>query len=224
MTVEDALRETSKNVSKDFTSTTKAAYVAHIVQVYRKMAKNYDRGEFLTVPLRKAAVKMAQVKQGDKVLDICTGTGEAAAWFATEGAHVIGIDLSPDMLNIARSKYPLITFKLMDASELDFPDNSFDVVNIQSGLHNMPVPVIKNTLREMRRVSRRTVIITEPYVPKDRLLKVLVRYMKFYEFFEAADWKGYTNLDLKKEIQESGMKIETETSFVLGLFRSYKCR
>ncbi|MFX1521134.1 MAG: class I SAM-dependent methyltransferase [Promethearchaeota archaeon] len=220
----DGLREKSKNVSKDFKSTNKAAYIAHIVQVYHKMAKNYDRGEFLAIPLRKAAVKTAQVKQGDKVLDICTGTGEAAAWFAREGAKVIGIDLSPDMLTIARSKYPSITFKLMDASELNFSDKFFDVVNVQSGLHDMPVPVIKKTLREMRRVSRRTVIITEPYVPTDRLLKALVRYMNFSEFFEAADWKGYTNLDLRKEIQDSGMKIENETPFALGLFRIYKCR
>ena len=56
----------------------------------------------------------------------------------------------------------------------------------------------------MKRDTRRTVIITEPYVPRDRLLKVLVRYIKFNEFFEAAYWNGYTNLDLRKEIQDSG--------------------
>ena len=69
----------------------------------------YNRGEFLVVPLRQAAVKMAQVKKGDKFLDICTGTGEVAAWFVREGAKVIGIDLSPDMLKVARSKYPTIS-------------------------------------------------------------------------------------------------------------------
>ena len=40
-----------------------SAYVAHIVKVYHKMANSYDRGEFLAVPLRKAVVKMARVKE-----------------------------------------------------------------------------------------------------------------------------------------------------------------
>ncbi len=201
-----------------------ASHVTHIVNVYRKMAKNYDTGEFLRIPFRKMTVKMAEVKPKDKVLDICTGTGEVAAWFAREGANVTGIDLSPDMLVIAKTKYPSITFKIMDASKLNFPDESFDVVNVQLGLHDLPIPLIKKTLAEMRRVSRRTVIILEPQAPKNRFLKVLFRYLMFSEFFEASDWKGYTHLDLRKEIQNADLKIESERSLRLGLLRFYKCK
>lgn len=204
--------------------TKKANYESHIVSFYQKMAKKYDKGLSNKKIMRKNAVKMSKVRPWERVLDVCTGTGEAAAWFAREGTKVTGIDLSPHMLAIAKVKYPDITFKVMDASKLDFPDKSFDVVNIQLGLHDMPVPIIRKTLRELKRVAYRAVIIAEPQVPKNRFFKVIFRYIAFTEFFEAADWKGYTNLDLEKEIQKAGLKIEEVRSLDLGFLRIYKSR
>jgi ubiquinone/menaquinone biosynthesis C-methylase UbiE len=116
-----------------------------------------------------------------------------------------------------------MTFKVMDASTLQFPDGSFDVVNIQLGLHDLPAQLLRKTLAEMKRVAHRVVVITEPHPPKNRLLKVLFRYLMLLEFFEASDWKAYTQLNLENEIHNSGLQIETMRSLVLGLVRVYRC-
>ncbi len=202
-------------------------YVRHDVDFYKRRAKYYDHG-FLgaKIPetLRKIALEMSEVKPGETVLDVCTGTGKAATWFFKAGAKVTGIDISQDMISIARAKHPEITFRVMNASRLEFPDKSYDVVNVQMGLHDMPVAVIRKVLVEMARVAQRTVIIAEPQAPKNSFLRVIFRCLLFSEFFEASDWKGYTNLDLKKEIQDSGMYIEKEKSLTGGLLRIYMCR
>lgn len=199
-----------------------------MLEQYRKVAKHYDqgmlRGCVLPQSLRRAAVKMSQVKPGESVLDLCTGTGQAARWFAAAGASVTGIDLSPDMLAIARSKHPDITFEIMDASNLCFPDGSFDLANAQVCLHEMPVPVIRQTLLEMRRVTRRVVILAEPYVPVNRFLRLVVRYLWLLEALENSRWKDYTKMDLRQTIREAGLKIVLERSIACGLLRIYLCR
>ncbi len=198
-------------------------YVDHIRSYYREFAGRYDGSEWFRRGLRKAAVELSGVSPRETVLDVCTGTGEAALAFAARGARVTGVDLSPAMLAKAREKGGGINYRLMDACLLDFPDGTFDIVNVQLGLHDMPGPIIGVVLREMARVARRTVIITEPYSPKNRLLKVLFRYFNFGEFSEAFDWKGFTNLDLRAEIEASGLRIEEEKPVALGLVRAFRC-
>ncbi len=133
------------------------------------------------------------------------------------------MDISPAMLAKAREKGGGIIYRLMDARFLDFPDGSFDIVNVQLGLHDMPRHIIGAALREMARVAGRTVIIAEPYPPRNLLLRVLFRYINFGEFSEAFDWKGYTNLDLRAEIEASGLRIEEEKPVALGLVRVFRC-
>jgi len=199
-------------------------YVQYNIEFYRKMANRYDIiSERILSKLRQTVVEISEIKKGEKVLDLCTGTGQAAEWFAKSGCQVVGVDLSRDMLRIARIKRKHITFREMDSSRLSFADNSFEVVNIQLGLHDMPLQVIRRTLLEIRRVAKKRVIIAEPYAPKNWIMKNIFRYITFPEFAEASDWLGYTKLDLKGEIETSGFTIEKETRFAWGLVRIYKC-
>ncbi|MBN2808268.1 MAG: class I SAM-dependent methyltransferase [Deltaproteobacteria bacterium] len=70
--------------------------------------------------------------------------------------RVSGIDFSESMLALN----PHADTRRMDARKLDFPDNSFDVVFCHALLHH--VPEFDQVIREMRRVSRRYVVILEP--------------------------------------------------------------
>jgi SAM-dependent methyltransferase len=66
-----------------------------------------------------------------EVLDVGTGTGFLALLLAELGYRVVGLDLSPEMLQIARSKCvspAAPDFQLGDAADPDFPASSFDVV------------------------------------------------------------------------------------------------
>ena len=93
---------------------------------------------------RKRLVSLAGIKSGEKVLDVCTGTGKLAFLLSREvGAQgsVVGADYCEEMLEIAKKnlsfKAPDISFVLADAKDLTFDDNSFDVVTVAFGMRNI---------------------------------------------------------------------------------------
>lgn len=103
-------------------------------------------------PIGREVVRRAQLKPGEWVLDIGTGTGTAAAFAVGNGRTVVGTDAAPGMLEIARRAHPEIEFIEADFAELPFADESFDVI---IGVHSIqfaadPVRV----LGELRRITR----------------------------------------------------------------------
>jgi len=84
----------------------------------------------------KPLIELAQLKLGQKVLDVATGTGIvaiAAAEIVGDEGYVVGVDISPGMLARARQKIVAsglknIEFVEADADYLNFPDNSFDII------------------------------------------------------------------------------------------------
>ncbi|MBI2455662.1 MAG: methyltransferase domain-containing protein [candidate division NC10 bacterium] len=102
-----------------------------------------------------ALVAAARICPGDRVLDVATGTGEAAiaaAAIAGPGGRVLGSDISLPMLSVARSKAGGIVVATMDALALACRDESVDAVICQLGL--MLFPDAARGLQEFRRVLR----------------------------------------------------------------------
>lgn len=109
-------------------------------------------------PWAPILIELADLKPGDRVIDIACGTGIvtriAAARVGPSGA-VAGVDLNPGMLNVARSLKTTddaasVQWQEASADKLPFPDGSFDVACCQLGLQffaDRPA-----ALREMRRV------------------------------------------------------------------------
>jgi SAM-dependent methyltransferase len=98
-------------------------------------------------------VKAAGVVPGHAVLDVACGTGVVARTAADRlggRGKVVGVDLNPAMLAVARRLRPDIEWRQADAADLPFPDDSFDVVLCQSAL--MFFPDVAQALREMERV------------------------------------------------------------------------
>lgn len=100
----------------------------------------------------------AAPQPGERVLDVACGTGVVLQTVApTVGPHgrLAGVDLSPAMLAVARSKpFGEIPVEWHEASadELPFPDNTFDLVLCQQGLQFFPDKA--KAIGEMRRVLR----------------------------------------------------------------------
>lgn len=91
-------------------------------------------------------IELADVRPGDRVLDIATGIGEPAVRAARRvapGGHVVATDIAPGMLEIGRERanelgLDNVEFRETDAEELDFPEEQFDVVLSRFGLMFLP--------------------------------------------------------------------------------------
>jgi ubiquinone/menaquinone biosynthesis C-methylase UbiE len=92
--------------------------------------------------------------KGDRVLDL--GCGPASLherWSKLpEPARLVGVDISPAMVNKARSRFPDSEFVVARAHELPFADGSFDLVIASSVLHHIPDDHLESALQEIARV------------------------------------------------------------------------
>jgi demethylmenaquinone methyltransferase/2-methoxy-6-polyprenyl-1,4-benzoquinol methylase len=104
---------------------------------------------------------MAEVKPGQKALDLCCGTGDIAFALHRAGAEVVGLDFSPAMLAVARARAkklpanpeaPSLEFRTGDVMQIPYGPCSFDIVSIGYGLRNLES--WERGLEEMARVAR----------------------------------------------------------------------
>jgi ubiquinone/menaquinone biosynthesis C-methylase UbiE len=122
-------------------------------------AENYER-YFVPVigdPLARELVETANLRQGERVLDVACGTGVVARLAAKRvgvGGTVAALDINAGMLAVARAltppPRPHIRWYETTAESIPLPDDSFDAVFCQLGLQF--VPDKRAALREMRRV------------------------------------------------------------------------
>jgi SAM-dependent methyltransferase len=116
----------------------------------------FTPAELMTTPPAGQLVKFAEVKPGQRVLDVGCGTGVVAVTAARQGAKVSGLDLTPNLLERARENARIagvdVDFIEGDAEALPYPDGSFDVVLSQFGHMFAPRPAI--AVREMLRVLK----------------------------------------------------------------------
>ena len=117
----------------------------------------------------------AGVRQGSRVLDLATGPGYAAAEAAALGASVVGVDIAPAMVELARRLHPAIEFRVAQAEALPFEDEVFD-----AAVGNFVVPHLSRPERavsELVRVLRgggRLALTTWDQADRTRLLGVFL--------------------------------------------------
>ena len=86
--------------------------------------------------------------------DVGCGPGHIAAYLAQRGLDVVGVDLSPQMIDVARSRYPALAFRVGSMTRLDVPDGAWDgLVAVYSIIH-LPPDARDRAYREFARVLR----------------------------------------------------------------------
>jgi ubiquinone/menaquinone biosynthesis C-methylase UbiE len=117
----------------------------------------YDRiADGLTISTDQT-LRVAKIRPGERVLDLATGTGITAIAARERGAEVTGVDLTKELLEVARKKaaaegFTDIDFREGDAEALPFADSTFDVVVSTCG--HMFAPDQPKVAAEMARVTR----------------------------------------------------------------------
>ena len=128
-----------------------------VAGVYDKIAKVYDFTFGPTLhPGRLRAIERMDIQPGERVLEVGVGTGINLSLYP-KNCSVIGIDFNESMLEIARERAERkdirnVRLLQMDAADLKFPDNSFDIVYAPYLISVVPDPV--RVAGEMRRVCR----------------------------------------------------------------------
>ncbi|MEA1907345.1 MAG: class I SAM-dependent methyltransferase [Euryarchaeota archaeon] len=149
---------------------------------------------------------------GNKVLDVCCGTGVMCARIADvvgEGGAVVGVDLSEKMLKCADKKKrekrekDNVRFCLSNAEEIPYDDGCFDCASITFGLHEMPHQVRMNVLCEMRRVIKPggKIVVLDYSYPTNKLIQCL---FTIWMFVEGKTAKDFIKRDLSSMIRDAG--------------------
>jgi len=110
--------------------------------------------------VRICVAGLSGVKAGDRVLDVCCGTGDQVFHYTQKGAIATGVDQDPGMIELAeksrkRRGFKHSTFHLASATELPFRDGYFDCASISLGLHEMKREEQNRAVSEMKRVVKK---------------------------------------------------------------------
>lgn len=170
---------------------------------------NYIFGKLLFQEGREAAVDFLEIKPGAKVLEVGVGTGLTLPIYPHH-CSVVGVDLSTSMLKeakelIAKKKLQNATVKEMDATKLEFPDNSFDSVlgNLFISATSFP----REALLEMKRVCKPngTLVLMNHFKSENPVLAA------FETAFNplAQGFLGFkSNLEMKPLLDSVGLKVK----------------
>jgi ubiquinone/menaquinone biosynthesis C-methylase UbiE len=176
-------------------------------------------------PLAHLLLDHAKINEGDSILDIACGPGTVANVAAKRTGNkgrVMGLDISPAMLNVAKSKTPsdgsaTIEYLESPAYPLQAEDDAFDVAVCQQGLQFFPekVDALKEMLRITKTSGRIAVAVWGPIekcelffqlysamaesIPSEiaEILKAPFYLHKIEEVFELAKEAGFKNADVK---------------------------
>ena len=156
-------------------------------------------------------------ERGKTVLDIGTGTGAWAASIHKFGPSKLkAIDCSEKMLIEAKKKHPYIEFSNAYAEDLsEFDDNTFDIVTASFVLHGVVQEKRKLILKELKRVSKKHVVIRDMFGKTPG-------FLKFLEFLEQSDYKHFKK-NFCEELKEHFEKIKAiPTKYGTGLYIAEK--
>ena len=182
--------------------------------------------------IRKCTPEFSGMKAGDKVIDVCCGTGAQVLEYGRRGIIATGIDISPNMLNIAmrnrmKQKAVNVSFQLADATDLPFPDGYFDYASISMGLHDKEKPIRYQIISEMKRVVKQdgALILIDFQVPLPR--NVWAVFARIIEFLAGGShYRGFkdylANGGLDDILKNHSLREECRTYLKSGLIAAAK--
>ncbi len=195
---------------------------------YRPLAQNLKTGDRINRwILERPRRQIVQLIKGQRVLDVCCGTGNLTAMLVAAGCEVVGVDSSPTMLDHARQKQIAAEFKQLDATQIPY-QSEFDAAVISIALHEMTPPVREQVWESMRRAVRPEgrLIALDFAIPKRNSLAARIassliesdehsfaaihpdHYRNFQEFMRRGGLLAW--------IQKRGKPVEAEYRFLGG--------
>jgi len=140
---------------------------------YRYFSKVYDfvNPIFYSEEMRRKVVDMANVEEGDLVLEVGCGTGFTTYEIVRRVKDVVAIDITPEQISKAVRRFPDVNFLMGDAENLPFKDNVFDASISAGSIEYWPHPSLG--IQEMTRVTKPggRVVVLAPRKPENPIIR-----------------------------------------------------
>jgi demethylmenaquinone methyltransferase/2-methoxy-6-polyprenyl-1,4-benzoquinol methylase len=185
---------------------------------YKMLARIYDLMDVIGFPIKKYNPRLGLARHIPNsrlsILDACFGTGNSSIAIAKKNNNnrIIGIDLSENMLKVARNKIKKnrlenITTYCIDAAAIDI-NKEFDIVTTSLSLHEMPQTVMESVISEMHRVLKKNgkLYIVEWDKPKNIIGSLF--FMVFPYIFEPKGFGDFLKLDWGSYLKSKGFIVE----------------
>ena len=208
----------------------KSSNFLHIKNIFESISSEYDfMNDLMTFKnhskWKKEIAEIAKYSSPKKILDIATGTGDIAINLSKiKGSKIEGVDVSGNMLKIARKKIDElkidnIVLKTCEAENLVFEDNHFDIVSIGYGVRNFSN--LEKGLSESYRVLKKDgkLIILETSIPENLIIRFMYTiitsiYIPLIAFIFSGKTKAYLYL------LDSTKKFPPKKKFIEMLYRT----
>jgi demethylmenaquinone methyltransferase/2-methoxy-6-polyprenyl-1,4-benzoquinol methylase len=187
------------------------------IDFFEKAAPYYDiLIDFLTLGLYakflRKAVGILSPKKGEKILDLCSGTGRVASWIALavgEEGEAVGLDISKSMVEVAKKRYGRsenLIFQQKDVTEPWECQSRFHGIFISFALHELPETergeVLERCYLRLKEEGRIVIADFNPQI-SGRVKIVLITFFKLFErgnlnFFSFDPYKILNGVGFKK--------------------------
>ena len=198
--------------------------------VYMKLLEQnpakYDRGMRILTLGRinriKKEIASSWIESASKVLEIGCGTGTLAALITAQGSHVLGTDISEEMLNVARENAPKAEFKHMTATEIEvLGKNRFDCVVATLSLSELSNDELDYVLRSTKNVLKQEgrLIVADEVIPKqwwERMTFHVIRWPLAALTFLLTQNTTHTLKGFESRIQRHGYEIKHMKRYLSG--------
>ena len=201
----------------------------HRIDFFERVAPYYDTLlDLLTIGLYlkflKRTVGILAPKRGEKILDLCSGTGRAASWMAQavmKEGEVIGMDAAKGMVEVATNQYGgmgNLTFLQKDVTQPWEYQNYFDGIFISFSLHELPESEREGVLgKSYFALKERGRMVIADFNPQISGVRKIVLFT-FFKLFERENL-NFLSFYQNEMLREVGFK-KVETFLVLsGLFQ-----
>lgn len=148
------------------------------------------------------------ITTGETILDVGSGPGELSQLFSEE---YTGVDYSQNYVQYAQKKYPNKKFFQGNVLDLNIPEKSYDIVLLASFIHHFSDEEVRNILNNLRKVTRKRIILLEPCPWKENPLAAV--------FLKLDRGAHIRSLKEQKKILEEYFLIKNVHTFHSGFYK-----
>jgi demethylmenaquinone methyltransferase/2-methoxy-6-polyprenyl-1,4-benzoquinol methylase len=161
--------------------------------------------------------------QGAKVLDLCCGSGEAAAPLLVAGFDVSGLDISARALDLAKSRYPKLKLVQGLAEKPPLQPGTFDAVQLSLALHEFSAPERWAVLEAAKKLllPGGLLLIVDLHPASPVLLPLQNLFCALFETETATDFLA---LSLGETLCDQGWQVERKQLLAGGALQRLLCK